>query len=179
MNKLLLIGTILVAIAACSGQRQKNEVETVAAKTDSVAKKDSVTTKDSVKKPVYRAYKLPGRDSTAIPMKAVELPSQHYDRVDTYPQYPDGSKALIETLTLPILDKDERRRTIVNFYVEKDGSLSDFEVVKSSGSDVLDEKALQAVKGLKSPWRPGKTDGKAVRVPYTVPVTFIPRSSTR
>lgn len=178
MNK-LLIGTILLAIAACSGQGQKNEVETVAAKTDSVAKKDSVTTKDSVKKPVHRTYDLPGRDTTVIPMKAVELPSRKYPKVDTFPQYPDGSKALIETLTLPILDKDEKRCTIVNFYVEKDGSLSDFEVVKSSGSDLLDEKALQAVRDLKSPWKPGKKDGKAVRVPFTVPVTFIPKSSTR
>lgn len=150
MNR-LLIGTILVTIAACSGQRQKNEVATVAAKAD----------------------------STVIPMKAVELPSRKYPKVDTFPQYPDGPNALIKTLTLPILDKDEKRRTIVNFHVEKDGSLSDFEVVKSSGSDVLDEKALQAVRGLKSPWKPGKKDGKAVRVPFTVPVTFIPKSSTR
>ena len=54
--------------------------------------------------------------------------------------------------------------------VEKDGSISNARVVKSVNPD-LDAEALRVVNSMPN-WNPGKQDGKAVRVKYTVPVTF-------
>lgn len=58
----------------------------------------------------------------------------------------------------------------VRFYIEKDGSVKDAEVVKSV-SPALDEEALKVV--LASPkWRPGKVKGVKVRTSVTIPVDF-------
>ena len=61
-------------------------------------------------------------------------------------------------------------RVIVTFVVERDGSITDVKVVKSVDPS-LDKEAQRVVKGMPR-WIPGKQNGSAVRVKYTVPVTF-------
>ena len=61
-------------------------------------------------------------------------------------------------------------RVIVTFVVERDGSITDVKVVKSVDPS-LDKEATRVVKGMPH-WIPGKQNGSAVRVKYTVPVTF-------
>ena len=52
----------------------------------------------------------------------------------------------------------------------KDGSIVDPVVVRSV-DPYLDKEALRVIKTMPK-WKPGKQRGKAVRVKYTVPVTF-------
>jgi hypothetical protein len=59
---------------------------------------------------------------------------------------------------------------IASFIVEKDGSISDPEVVRGVDPS-LDAEALRVI-GLFPQWTPGKQRGMAVRVKYTIPVTF-------
>jgi hypothetical protein len=54
--------------------------------------------------------------------------------------------------------------------VEKDGSLSEFEIVKDLGFGTADE-VIRVLK-LSPKWIPGSENGKAVRVEYRMPITI-------
>lgn len=59
----------------------------------------------------------------------------------------------------------------VRFVVEKDGSITDVNVVKGIGAG-CDEEAARVVSSAPA-WNPGKQRGKPVRVYMTVPIRFI------
>ena len=61
-------------------------------------------------------------------------------------------------------------RVVVQFVVEKDGSLTEIKTVKSV-NPLLDEEAVRVVSAMPK-WEPGKQKGKAVRVKYNVPISF-------
>jgi len=61
-------------------------------------------------------------------------------------------------------------KVIIRFVVSEDGSISNCEVVRGIGGG-CDEEALRLVKNMPH-WKPGKQDGKPVKVPYTLPVAF-------
>lgn len=62
-------------------------------------------------------------------------------------------------------------RSVIQFVVNEDGSISGVETVRSSGSSSLDAEAKRVVAGMPH-WKPGKQQGKAVKVYFTLPVTF-------
>ena len=59
---------------------------------------------------------------------------------------------------------------MVSFIINKDGSTSDFKVIKSV-DPYLDKEALR-VMSMMPKWKPGKQNGVPVRVKMTVPVNF-------
>jgi len=59
---------------------------------------------------------------------------------------------------------------LVSFIVEKDGSLTDIQVVRDIGSNCGKE-AIRLVEGMPK-WTPGAIDGKAVRTKITTPFKF-------
>ena len=61
-------------------------------------------------------------------------------------------------------------RVVVQFVVEKDGSISEVEVVKKV-NEHLDAEAVRVVNAMPK-WKPGKQKGEPVRVKFTLPVTF-------
>ena len=69
-----------------------------------------------------------------------------------------------------VFDVVEQGRVIATFVVERDGSISDVKVIKSVDPS-LDKEAIRVLKSMPK-WIPGKQNGSAVRVKYTVPVTF-------
>ena len=62
-------------------------------------------------------------------------------------------------------------RSVIQFIVNEDGSISGVEVVRSSGSASLDAEAKRVVAGMPR-WNAGKQQGKEVKVYFTLPVTF-------
>lgn len=60
---------------------------------------------------------------------------------------------------------------LVQFIVEKNGCLSNFEVRTTTVHPALDEEAIRVCK-LMPKWKPGETHGQKVRVYFTIPVTF-------
>ncbi len=68
------------------------------------------------------------------------------------------------------MDKGIKGRVVCSFVVEKDGSLTEFDVLQSPDKSLGDE----VVRILKtSPkWEPGEQRGEKVRVKYTVPIVF-------
>ena len=103
-------------------------------------------------------------------------PNKAYDVVDEMPQFPGGPSALFEFLSKNIQypkeaeDANLQGRVIVTFVVEKDGSVSNAKVVRPI-DPLLDAEALRVVNSMPK-WIPGKQNGEAFRVKYTIPVTF-------
>ena len=61
-------------------------------------------------------------------------------------------------------------KVIVQFVVDKDGTISNPEVVR--GVDpYLDKEAIRVISSMPK-WTPGMQNGKKVRVKFTVPVSF-------
>lgn len=100
-----------------------------------------------------------------------------YVVVETMPEFPGGSAAmykfLSENMKYPEIAKKNgiQGRCICQFIVEKDGRLTNFEVVRTSGDASLDKEALRVLKSMPK-WKPGSQRGKIVRVRYTIPVNF-------
>ena len=61
-------------------------------------------------------------------------------------------------------------RVIFSFVVEKDGSVSNFDALQATDKILVEE--VERVFKLTPKWEPGKQNGKAVRVKYTVPIVF-------
>jgi TonB family protein len=92
------------------------------------------------------------------------------------PEFPGGMHECMKWLGKNIkyptesIEKGVQGRVIIQFVVEKDGSITDAKVVR--GVDpLLDAEALRVINQLPK-WKPGKQKGEAVRVKYTLPVAF-------
>lgn len=96
--------------------------------------------------------------------------------VEQMPEFPGGLEALMAYLSKNIkypssaLDNGIQGRTLIEFVVNKDGSIVDPRVVKSL-DPACDKEAMRVIKAMPK-WTPGKQRGKPVRVKYTVPVLF-------
>ena len=99
-----------------------------------------------------------------------------FNVVEDMPQFPGGATKLFEYLAQNVNYPTEAEkaniqgRVIATFVVEKDGSISNAEVVKSVAPS-LDAEALRVINAMPN-WIPGKQNGKEVRVKYTVPISF-------
>ena len=97
--------------------------------------------------------------------------------VETMPEFPGGQQALFkylgENVKYPVIAQENgiQGRVICQFVVNKDGSIVDVVVVRSSGEPSLDKEALRVISSMPK-WKPGKQRGKPVRVKYTLPVNF-------
>jgi len=102
--------------------------------------------------------------------------SKPFDVVEQMPQFPGGIKELMTFLSQNVRYPEaahkagQQGRVIVNFVVEKDGSITEACVVKSVSPE-LDAEALRVISSMPN-WIPGMQNGEAVRVKYTVPITF-------
>lgn len=108
------------------------------------------------------------------------LPAEQQGEVFTVceemPTYPGGEmemmKYLQKSLRYPAVCVEAKieGRVMVSFVVEKDGSISSCEVLRSP-DDRLSEEAVRVIQSMPS-WNPGQQRGQAVRVKYVLPVTF-------
>ena len=95
-----------------------------------------------------------------------------YTEVEVLPSFPEGEKELwkfLETnLVFPRIEASFEGRVLVRFIVEKDGTISDITVQKSSAK-VLSDEAIRVIK-LMPKWKPAQKDGKPVRTFFTLPI---------
>ena len=108
--------------------------------------------------------------------KNAESTEKTYVVVEQMPAFPGGDAALMKYLSENIKYPEaaekagEQGRVVVNFIVEKDGAISNVNVVRSV-TPTLDAEAVRVIKAMPK-WVPGKQDGQSVRVKYNVPVSF-------
>lgn len=96
--------------------------------------------------------------------------------VETLPKFPGGinafGKYISKTLTYPeiarIIGVDGK--VLVSFVIEKDGKLVDVEPKSCLGAGC--EAEAKRILENSPAWTPGFQDGKAVRVQYTLPISF-------
>ena len=110
------------------------------------------------------------------PAPKPEVSNKVFDVVEEMPSFPGGTGALMSFLSsnikYPVVAQENgvQGRVIVGFVVERDGSITDVRVMRSVDPS-LDREAQRVVKAMPR-WKPGKQNGSAVRVKYTVPVVF-------
>ena len=96
--------------------------------------------------------------------------------VEQMPQFPGGEAALMKYIEAHIqypaeaLKNRIKGHVVVQFVVDKKGKIGEVKVVRSVDKD-LDKEAVRVVKSLPE-FTPGRHEGKAVSVWYTLPVTF-------
>ncbi|MBK7226422.1 MAG: energy transducer TonB [Saprospiraceae bacterium] len=96
--------------------------------------------------------------------------------VEQMPSFPDGEKALMEYLAKNIKYPPIARengiegRVIVGFVVSKSGNIEQVKVIRGIGGG-CDEEAAKVIRAMPN-WTPGKHNGKAVPISYTVPISF-------
>lgn len=162
-----------------------DESDTPAEKVEEPQKKDE---------PVEKTEKPDDKDRTALKTqektetpvtttnKKEETPARQqepvqsntvYDAVEQMPAFPGNLNGFISSnLKYPAIAEENgvQGRVIVQFVVDRDGSISDIKVVRSVDAS-LDREAVRLVRSMPR-WTPGKQNGKAVRVRYTLPINF-------
>lgn len=108
---------------------------------------------------------------------AANLDTIRYTVREVQPEFEGGMQGIDQFLAQNLRYPADAQRArvqgqvLVRFVVNTDGSLSDYEIIKSIDSRVDDE-ALQVVKAMSGKWKPGYLRGKAIRMPYNLPVNF-------
>ena len=113
--------------------------------------------------------------------KPVEEPKevkteQVFITVEQMPQFPGGDAELMRYLQSHMnyppmaAENNVQGRVVVQFVVDKTGRVGEVKVVRSVDRD-LDKEAVRVCKSLPK-FTPGRQNGQAVAVWYTLPVTF-------
>ena len=157
-------------------------------KDDEVKPEDEIKSQDDLSKTntAIGTFDVKGNDEAegevlkakevVVDEKPKEEETKVFDVVEQMPSFPGGDAELMKFLhdhiKYPVVAEENgvQGRVVCTFVVERDGSITDVRVIKSVDPS-LDKEAVRVVKSMPK-WIPGKQNGSAVRVKYTVPVTF-------
>ena len=115
-------------------------------------------------------------DDVPIVVEDIEEEQQIFQVVENMPEFPGGTAELMaylrKNIKYPTICQEQgiQGRVVVQFVVNKDGSIVDPEVIKPV-NPYLDKEALRVISTMPK-WKPGEQRGKPVRVKFTVPVQF-------
>ena len=108
--------------------------------------------------------------------KPKEVKEEVFRSVEQMPQFPGGEAALMKYLQSHInyppmaAENGVQGRVTVQFVVDKTGRVGEVKIVRSVDKE-LDKEAVRVCKSLPK-FTPGRQNGQAVAVWYTLPVTF-------
>ena len=157
-------------------------------KDDEVKPEDEIKSQDDLAKTntAIGTFDVKGNDEAegvvlkanevAVDEKPKEEETKVFDVVEQMPEFPGGPAALMKWLNdnikYPAVAEENgiQGRVVCTFVVERDGSVTDVQVARSIDPS-LDKEAVRVLKKMPK-WIPGRQNGSAVRVKYTVPVTF-------
>ncbi|GHV55954.1 cell envelope biogenesis protein TonB [Bacteroidia bacterium] len=142
-------------------------------KTKGQIKAVEVTTTQSRKNESAQSKTIP----PPPPLKTTDKSGKEvFSYVEEMPRFPGGEKAMMQWLSenihYPVTaqEKNIQGRVIVRFIVDSDGSVGNVELVRSI-DPALDKEAIRVVQNMPN-WIPGKQNGKAVSVYYSLPILF-------
>lgn len=116
------------------------------------------------------------REEELVEEESLEGEETLYVFVEEEASFPGGEEALFDYITKNLQYPLEGREgmvtgtVVVKFVVEKDGTLTNVQLLRDIGMGCGKE-AVRMVKGMPK-WIPGKNNGKAVRSIYTLPLNF-------
>ena len=108
--------------------------------------------------------------------KVEEVTEEIFVVVEEQPEFPGGNTAMMKFLSYnikyPVIAQENgiQGRVITNFVVERDGSITDVQVVRGVDPS-LDKEAIRVIQSMPK-WKAGRQRGSAVRVRFTLPVVF-------
>ena len=97
--------------------------------------------------------------------------------VEEQPEYPGGTEAMYkylrDNMRYPTMAREAgiQGTVFVTFVVERDGSITNVEIVRGIGGG-CDEEAIRVVRSMPK-WNPGKQRNQPVRVQFNLPVRFM------
>ncbi|MEA5062878.1 MAG: energy transducer TonB [Petrimonas sp.] len=144
-------------------------IEVVQEKVDT---KIVINTEDDASKRQMEAYVPPPPPKP----KVEEVTEEIFVVVEEQPEFPGGNTAMMKFLSdnikYPVIAQENgiQGRVITNFVVERDGSITDVQVVRGVDPS-LDKEAIRVIQSMPK-WKAGKQRGSAVRVRFTLPVVF-------
>lgn len=106
----------------------------------------------------------------------VSVNEEQQTEFDKTAEFPGGHEAMLDfigrNLIYPKSMKDQKLKgkVFLQFNVMSDGSLADFNAVKSPHEDFT-KAAIRAAKKMPK-WIPGKKDGKRIKMKMTLPISF-------
>lgn len=106
-----------------------------------------------------------------------------YNKVTEMPEFPGGPMALRSFISSNIrypkvaAQSKLQGKVFVSFIVNAEGKVTDAKIAKGI-HPLLDSEAIRIVNSMPG-WRPGKENGKAVNVSYTVPINFVLQNPSR
>ena len=116
------------------------------------------------------------KNEVIVEEKTEVVEEQVFTAVEQMPRFPGGDEALMKYLSSHIqyptmaMENNIQGRVVVQFVVTKTGKIGEVKVVRSVDRD-LDKEAVRVCKSLPD-FIPGKMNGQAVAVWYTLPVSF-------
>jgi protein TonB len=105
-----------------------------------------------------------------------KIPREIFTTVEQMPEFPGGQAALNAFLSKNLrypksaFKNNIEGRVVVRFVIETDGSISNPEIVRSLDTD-CDRETLRVINKMPR-WNPGRQNGVAASVYYTLPVSF-------
>ncbi len=121
----------------------------------------------------------PPPEPKPAPKPAPEPEPQPQDPVliaEQMPEFVGGIKAMMEyvqkNVQYPNMARDNgiEGTVALRFVVNENGNISDIELLRGIGSG-CDQEAVRVVQSMPT-WKPGKQNGKAVKVYFTLPIKF-------
>ena len=116
------------------------------------------------------------KNEVIVEEKTPEEDTKVFTSVEQMPQFPGGDAELLKWISSHIkypaiaMENNVQGRVVVQFVVTKNGSIGEVKVVRGKDPD-LDKEAVRVVKTLPN-FIPGKMNGQAVNVWYTLPINF-------
>lgn len=116
------------------------------------------------------------QDLTITAAPGTESKVYDFVSIETQPSFPGGMDKFYSYIATNVkypelaIKNNIQGKVFLSFIVERDGQLSDIQVVRKLGAGT-DEEAIRIMRN--SPrWTPGTSGGKTVRVKYNIPISF-------
>ena len=158
---LMLAPLATILMIACSGEEKTEPAKQPAAPAKEVTKTVTETPKPAVEK-----AETATAENTGKVFGFAEVP----------PVFPGGQGELLKYLGKSVIYPESAQKNniqgsvVCSFIINKDGSVCDSHIIR--GVDpALDKEAIRVIDSMPK-WAPGKQKGEAVRVRYTIPITF-------
>ena len=183
---ILFLSSALMAIQACESKSEKTNDETTAVATPAeeetvptVAEKRAKIAKQKAEREEMRKIAFEERikvSHTYTDKNGVLV----YHKAEIDPSFDGGNKAMMnflrDNLQFPESAKEKgiEGTVFVDFVIGKSGSVREVEVTNDTNEEVdqsFRDEAIRVVSSMPK-WLPGRQQGKAVDVKFSVPITF-------
>ena len=196
---------IPVAVVALGAFATPKLINSISSETDGATANDGKVTTIPVNTEIAEAKNaetvLQSAELAETEVLVGEPDDEIFEVAEVNPGYKEGDVALMEMMVKNLVypevasENGVQGRMLVQFVVEKDGTLSNYKIlayprsctVSSSNVDkrdditqeerkamaeALEKEAIRVIKLTSGNWNPGKQKGKVVRTKYTLPITF-------